>query len=331
MAERLALLDVPVILTLEWGKEVEDPDPEEKKPEAGEKKPEPGEGEPEKEDAEAEAAPQEAAPGKEDDEESADPAEEVSWEYEEPLGVRRARRARWEEVRDCALRLEEAGVRYAFGTNGGKPKDLLENVRALVEAGLAEEAALAALTVRAAAFVDAELRLGRLASGMDATLVLWDGDPLLDKKAEPAWVFVDGFGIERERKPKKEMKDGGAGPAGGVDATGTWTVQVTSERGVLEASMELVMTQDGAVTGEYTAEMGGMTMASDLEGSVSGAELELAGSFEFGESEVPFEIKATLDGDTMEGTSLARMPWVEDPEPSQLTAERDPRAEGGVR
>ena len=296
LADRLALEGVPVLLGLDWGEEVEDPD--------GEK-----------------------ARKKRQDRD----AEKARWSYDEPLDVLRARRARWEETRDCALRLHEAGVAFAFGTGGQKPKDLLGAVRTLVEVGLPAEVALEALTSRAAALVGATSRLGRLQAGMDATLTLWDGDPLVDKKAEPAWVFVDGFALERERKPKKEDEGSGEGPGEGVDASGTWTAAVSSEAGETTATMTLVMEEDGSVTGEYTAEMAGNTLASPLEGSVSGNELSLKGSFSFGENEVDFELTATIAGDGMEGTTLLHLPWTETPSRSDLKATRNPRREGGLR
>ena len=140
VADTLAARELPVILTLDWGEEVDDASGEDD--EAEEEL-----GEEEAEEAETTEEPALEETGDEDTStEASETEEEPVWEYEEPLGVRQARRAEWEEGRDCALRLHEAGVRFAFGTDGEKPKKLVGKVRELVEAGLPAEVALASLT-----------------------------------------------------------------------------------------------------------------------------------------------------------------------------------------
>ena len=54
------------------------------------------------------------------------------WEYAGPTAAHLDRRLRWEEGRDCALRLQEAGVEFAFGSGRGKPADLVKHVPTLV-------------------------------------------------------------------------------------------------------------------------------------------------------------------------------------------------------
>jgi len=198
VAEDLASADVPVILTLDWGEEVPDPFAKE------------GEGE---EAAEIESPPEEGVTpdartaaegeeaGKQSEEEASKETEEEAgpaWEYEEPLGVRAERRRLWEEDRDCALRLNELGIPFAFGTSGVSPAKLLERVRTLVEVGLPSEAALEALTAGAARLLGLEDRLGALAPDHDATLCLCQGDPFTDAKARVSWIFVDGYPTELE-------------------------------------------------------------------------------------------------------------------------------------
>jgi imidazolonepropionase-like amidohydrolase len=53
------------------------------------------------------------------------------------------------------------------------------------------EAALAGLTTGAAKIAGVSDRLGSLAPGMIADVVLWDGDPL-EATSTPAVVFIDG-------------------------------------------------------------------------------------------------------------------------------------------
>ena len=131
--------------------------------------------------------------------------EEVDpWSYREPRGVHQEKRRRWEEGRDCALRLEEAGVRFAFGTGEGSPHELLARVRALVARGLPEEAARRGLTTAAAELLGAGDRLGAIEPGRDATFALWTANPLTDEEARVAWMIVDGFADEIEAEEEAE-------------------------------------------------------------------------------------------------------------------------------
>jgi imidazolonepropionase-like amidohydrolase len=299
-ADRLAAERVPVVLTLDWGDEVEDPADEKNKAD-------------EKDKAE------------EDDEDAA-------WTYVEPFGVRAERRHEWEERRDCALRLHEAGVAFAFGTGGEKPKDLLANVRTAVEAGLPAEAALAALTTRAAEFAGADRHLGRLERGMDATLVLWTGDPLTDEKAEPAWLFVDGFARERELEPQKGGREGGDGPAEGVDVTGTWTLSIEGVGAPESAVLTLAMDSDGGLTGTYVLVMSaGDALETAVDGQVDGHEVTVTGTFVVNDDDVPFQLEGILAGDVIRGSTEAELPWEEEVQRAEFTATREPDRRGGRR
>ena len=167
---------------------------------------------------------------------------------------------------------------------------------------------------------------------MDASLCLWTGDPFTDKRAEPAWIFVDGFATKRELKAKKGKGASAEGPDEGVDATGTWTITVDSDDAPESAVLTLVMEEDGAVTGRYAIALRtGMAGESDVEGSVSGDEMTLRGVFALEEAEIEFELTATIAGDAMTGTSVVTMPWAEESVSSSFTAAKTPERDGGVR
>src|SRR5262249_35727704 len=72
-------------------------------------------------------------------------------EREDPLRVLEERRARWRELVGTAQALAKAGVRFAFSSDGlSRPETFHAQVRAAIAAGLAPEAAVDALTRRAA-------------------------------------------------------------------------------------------------------------------------------------------------------------------------------------
>jgi imidazolonepropionase-like amidohydrolase len=87
-------------------------------------------------------------------------------------------------------RLEAAGVRFAFGTSGTR-RDLLTAAVLSMQHGLSEAAVLRALTRDAAALYGVEGRIGAVAAGADADLVVWSANPFsLNARVER--VFVDG-------------------------------------------------------------------------------------------------------------------------------------------
>jgi len=92
-----------------------------------------------------------------------------------------------------AANLAKAGIAFALvsGANadGGA---VLRNVRTAIKAGLAEDAALRALTIQPARYLGLERSLGTLEPGKIANIVLVKGG-IFDEKAQVARVFVDGI------------------------------------------------------------------------------------------------------------------------------------------
>ncbi|MDP6989031.1 MAG: amidohydrolase family protein [Planctomycetota bacterium] len=95
----------------------------------------------------------------------------------------RARRNRYAE-------LAAAGVPVAFHSAAEEGAAELPMVAAYaVSQGMSPSGALRALTVDAAAMMDIDDRVGRLAAGLDADVLLLDGSPLeLDTSIERVWV-----------------------------------------------------------------------------------------------------------------------------------------------
>ena len=90
------------------------------------------------------------------------------------------------------VELAEAGAQFAFSSGGANnPDEFLAGVRRSVEGGLEPARALTALTRDAAVVYGLEDRLGTVAEGMAADLVLADGYPWQESTRVEA-VFVDG-------------------------------------------------------------------------------------------------------------------------------------------
>jgi imidazolonepropionase-like amidohydrolase len=94
--------------------------------------------------------------------------------------------------------LAKGGVMFAFSSAGlTDPKDFVKNAAKAVKAGLAEDAAVRALTIAAATIAGAGDRLGSIEKGKVANLVVTDGD-LFDEKTKITRVFVEGRPVSLE-------------------------------------------------------------------------------------------------------------------------------------
>lgn len=114
----------------------------------------------------------------------------------EPMGLGHSER----EVR-AFVALSEIGIPVAFGLDA--PENGADTLRLsaamCLRAGMKPEAAIRALTIDAARIAGVAKRVGNLAAGLDADLVLWSGPPL-DLTSSVEAVYVDGrrvYGGER--------------------------------------------------------------------------------------------------------------------------------------
>ncbi|HKS81154.1 MAG TPA: amidohydrolase family protein, partial [Candidatus Acidoferrales bacterium] len=136
----------------------------------------------------------------------------VNWPHmekgadEEQITLRELRL--WDRAPSSPAALAKAGVTFAFYSGGIKdPKEILKDVKKAIDAGLSPDDALKALTVNPAEMLGVGDRLGSIAQGKIANLVVTDGD-LFNDKTKIKDVFVDGhrYRIHEEASP---------GPPGG--------------------------------------------------------------------------------------------------------------------
>ena len=103
-----------------------------------------------------------------------------------PQEVLDARYAQWADDAKYAIKLNNAGIRFAFGGD-----DLLDDVRKHIAIGLPKDVALKALTINAAEILGVANQLGSLTKGKLANIVLMSGD-FADEDSEVTTVFVAG-------------------------------------------------------------------------------------------------------------------------------------------
>ena len=126
---------------------------------------------------------------------------------DEPIETLRARA----EAPKTPAELAKAGVTFGFESAGlSDPKDFVRNAAKAVKAGLAETAAIRALTIDAATIAGVADRLGSIEKGKAANLVVTDGD-LFDEKTKITRVFVDGRAVALDATPAPAGRGRGRG------------------------------------------------------------------------------------------------------------------------
>ena len=107
--------------------------------------------------------------------------------------------------------LAKAGVPFAFESGGlTEPKDFVRNAAKAVRAGLAEDAAIRALTIGAATIAGVANRLGSIEKGKVANLIVTDGN-LFDEKTTVKRVFVEGRAVSLDVPPSPAIRGRGRG------------------------------------------------------------------------------------------------------------------------
>ncbi len=129
----------------------------------------------------------------------------------------------WERAPGNLAALQAAGVEFALSTQGLRDakKDFWPRLRQAVRRGLTAEAALAALTTTPAKLLG-QPRLGRLAAGQLAHLVIANGNLFTSEQAEIELSFVDGQPLPTEAFERFDARGRWAVQAGGQ--TQEWTI-----------------------------------------------------------------------------------------------------------
>jgi hypothetical protein len=188
--------------------------------------------------------------------------------------------------------LAKAGVPFAFYSGGiTAPKDILKAVKKSIDAGLAPDAALRALTLSPAEIYRVADRMGSIEVGKIANLLVTDGD-LFDDKSKVKYVFVDGkrFEPKEPEKPKEAPKG---------NMSGKWQLAYTTPDGPEESSMVVDMANDGALSGTLTSTRG---TANIIGGHLSANKFDFTINIPIDGTPTDVDFTGTFDGTTLKGT-----------------------------
>jgi Amidohydrolase family len=187
--------------------------------------------------------------------------------------------------------LAKAGIPFAFYSGGlTAPKDILKAAKKSIDAGLAPDAALRALTLTPAEIYRVADRMGSIETGKIANLVVADGD-LFDEKTKIKMVFVDGkrFESHEPEKPKDPPKG---------TLAGKWKLAYTTPDGPEESTLDLDMASDGTLSGTTTSKRG---TASIISGYLSVDKFSFTINIPIEGNPTDVVFTGTFDGSTLKG------------------------------
>lgn len=193
---------------------------------------------------------------------------------------------------ETAATLHDEGFEFGFTTREVKPGDVRKNLRTMIDQGLPEQTALAALTTRPAAQLGLDDRLGTVEKGKIANLVVTDG-PYFSEDTKVQHVFVDGQLYDYSSDGEEEGK-----VTADVSAVvGTWSYTLETPGGELSGTITIEGDQSG-LEGTFTGPQGEKQELQSV--SFDGTTLSFTVDSPQGGS---VSVSVTVEGDTFEGTA----------------------------
>jgi imidazolonepropionase-like amidohydrolase len=211
-------------------------------------------------------------------------------------------------ARGNAGALVAAGVPIALASRGvSSPAEFRARMIAVVEAGLAPEEALRALTVTPAQVLGIEAMAGTIEAGKLANLVVVEGD-LFSKDGVIQQVFVEGERYDIPAQPAGG-RGGRGGAAGAATAAGEWTGEFEGPNGMMQFSLALEA-EGASLSGTLNTEMGPVA----LTGEQNGADITLRGTATPpGMNAIQITITGRVEGDelraTLDAQGMATIPF----------------------
>jgi imidazolonepropionase-like amidohydrolase len=218
-------------------------------------------------------------------------------------------KAQYERVKDAyskaisqAGKLEKAGIPFAFTTVGTKPADLMKSLKLMMENGLTEQGALAALTTNPATILGISRVAGTIEKGKMANMVI-STDSLFKEGSQVKHVVVDGFVFNYELTSKKKAEANGE-KTDSLKVEGNWDYTTESPQG--SSGGLLIITKEGdTYSGTITYDDpsgGGKVSAPIRDVALDGSTLSFIFDVTAGGMTIPVEISGEISGTTMEGT-----------------------------
>ncbi len=232
-------------------------------------------------------------PPKEEKKKEGGESEEV--EMSEEMKKLEARRAEtMEKLESQAATYSENGIVFGFASLDAKSKDIRANLRRMIEAGLSEEAALAALTTTPADMLGLSGSMGTVEPGKIANLVVTD-KPYFEEKSNVRYVLVDGRLFEYEKGAAKKAAD----PKAVASVAGTWNYKIDIPGQTMGGTLTLIDNQgvlEGRISTPQTQQE-----TEILDPVIDGTRVRFVTRYDGGGNMMRVEWTLDVEGDTFEG------------------------------
>lgn len=158
----------------------------------------------------------------------------------------------WKKYASQASVLTANGVKYGFSTMSATGNKIKANLLTMIDNGLSENDALAALTTNAASILGIDKVAGSVEKGKMANLMISNA-PFFTKDSQIRYMFVDGDKYDFEIKEKKEAPKGGAAATTDMAAVvGSWTYSFETPQGETTGKM-IIRNEGGTLSGTLTS------------------------------------------------------------------------------
>ena len=188
--------------------------------------------------------------------------------------------------------MKNAGVKFGFSTFDIRGNQVKDNLLKIIENGLSEEDALAALTINSAELLGIDDIAGTIDEGKIGNLVISEGS-YFDKDSQLKYVFVDGDKYEFDTKEKSASS--GTGTAANAEAIiGSWSYEFTTPQGT-QTGKFIFKNESDMLTGVMTSNDG--TPDVDLQNvSFLNGDLSFDFSIDAGGQSIDIVVVGTVDG-----------------------------------
>jgi imidazolonepropionase-like amidohydrolase len=197
--------------------------------------------------------------------------------------------------------LEKAGIPFAFTTIGLNPADAMKNMRLMIENGLSENTALAALTSQPASMLGIQKFAGSLEKGKLANIVVMTA-PIFDKQSQVKMVVADGYLFTYETKQNQPAKSGEERPTE-MALEGTWDYTSETPAGSSEGTLAFEKSGDsfkGVIT--YDDPAGSGKVSSQLNNiTISGSSLSFSFEVAAGGMNLTVNVNGEINEDEFKG------------------------------
>lgn len=197
-----------------------------------------------------------------------------------------------------AATFEKQGIEFGFSALSAKTADIKENLRKMVQNGLTENTALAALTTTPAKLLGISNIAGTVEKGKLANLVVTD-KPYFAEKSNVRYVFVDGMMYQYDAPPARKAADSTATPTAKIGGKWNYTLDMGGQtaNGVIDLKDE-AGNISGTISNPQTGQNGTISNAI-----LSGNNLTFSVSYDMGGRAIKVEFDLQVTGSEFEGTA----------------------------